>query len=295
MAYLAIDIGGTSIKAGLVSAEGRLLHHRSEPTSKVDYETLLDQLKALFIWGTDLMSVEGIAISQPCATISATGMSVSEGALGYIKGQNPARDLGAWSGLPYAGENDGNCAALAEVWLGSAMDVSDMAFVVCGTGIGGALVKDRKIHGGLRQFSGEFGMCVLGWDQEKNSPITWSDSGSTAAMVADYHRRSGSNLTAPEIFDLADSGDSIAQQTLDDFFMRFAIGLHNIQHVYDPQRILIGGGISAREDLVSRIERALDQLYSQFDYVVSRPVISVCTFGAEANLIGAVYHLGACS
>ena len=78
---------------------------------------------------------------------------------------------------------------------------------------------------------------------------------------------------------------------MDEFYRDIASGVHNFQHVYDPERILVGGAVSARPDFISRIEAQIDTLHSQLFGLMSKPELRVCACGADANLIGAVYHL----
>ena len=293
MNYLAIDIGGSAIKAGLVDMDGKVSIKTSRSTPMSCYGDLMATLSDIVDWAKTLGPIGGIAVSQPCVTDAQTAEALSEGALIYIKNQNMAKDLGEKYALPYAAENDGNCAALAEIWVGSGKHVNDLALVVCGTGIGGAVIIDRKIVAGKRKFAGEFGMAIMGTDGN-GRPFNWSEIGSTLGLVNHYARRSNKDpagLNGKIVFERAEAGDEDAIFCIDYFFQIFAYGLHNIQHVYDPELILIGGAISERPDFVPRIEWALDALYAQMMGLMSRPSVAACGSGNDANLIGAVYHL----
>lgn len=293
MNYIAIDIGGSLIKAGIVTDEGVILEKMSVPTPKTDFDSLMEALTDIVEWARLISDIGGIALSQPCVTDAKTAEALSEGALIYIKNTNPAKVLGDKYGLPYSAENDGNCAALAEVWIGRAKDANNMALVVCGTGIGGAVVIDRKIIGGHRKFAGEFGMCITGFEPD-GKPIVWSKNGSTTALINDYAQASSQDpntLNGKIVFARADDGDEVAEACVAHYFKIFSYGLHNIQHIYDPELILIGGAISSRHDFVERIDRELDVLYTQLLGLMSRPKVAICACGADANLIGAVYHL----
>lgn len=292
-AYIAIDIGGTMIKAAVVSDQGIIMDRTTVETPLQDYASLMLSLKEIVAWGLQISPLHGIALSQPCVTDAITAKALSEGALIYIKDRNPAQDLGNHFGMAYSAENDGNCAALAEIWLGSAHDLHDIALVVCGTGVGGALIKEKAVHAGSNQFAGEFGMMIIGHDPVKNRPLMWSEVGSTAALVKSYAAKSGrafETLNGKLIFEWADQGDLIAQRSIEAFYYNFALGLHNIQHVYDPQAILIGGGISTRPEIIAEIEKSLFELYGHFELVTRMPTIRRSTFLSEGNLIGAVYH-----
>lgn len=293
MNYIAMDIGGSAIKAGIINSNGQVLKKNSIPTPLGCLEDLIDVLSEIVEWAIQETTIHGIALSQPCATDAVSGEALSEGSLIYIKDTNPSRILGEKYSLPYAAANDGNCAALAEVWIGNAKEVSNVALVVCGTGIGGSVLIDQKIVGGKNNFAGEFGMFVTGFDEERN-PVIWSANGSTKALVDDYARRSGDDLKSLDgkaVFARSDAGDPIAMACVADFFKIFAYGVHDIQHAFDPDIILIGGAISARSDFVARIDEALDVLYTQLRGLMSRPTLSVCACGSDANMIGAVYHL----
>ena len=293
MNYISIDIGGTAIKAGVIDSEGEILHKMSVPTPKASYDALFHELCQIVEWAKSLTEIHGIAVSQPCATDSRTGQALSEGALIYISGTNPAKRLGEHFGLPYAAENDGNCAALAEVWIGNAKDVKNVALVVCGTGIGGSVIVDQKIISGKRNFAGEFGFFIAGFEPD-GRPMTWSGNGSTTALINTYSKVTGEDvnrLNGIIIFERAEAGEEAAMKCVDDFYRVFAYGVHNIQHVYDPERILVGGAVSARPDFISRIEAQIDTLHSQLFGLMSKPELRVCACGADANLIGAVYLL----
>lgn len=293
MNYVAMDIGGSAIKAGIISSRGEVLKKMSLPTPMGSLEELIDVLSEIVEWAMKETTIGGIGLSQPCATDAATGEALSEGSLIYIKDTNPSKILGEKYSLPYAAANDGNCAALAEVWIGNAKDVNNVALVVCGTGIGGSVLIDQKIISGKNNFAGEFGMFITGFDEDRN-PIIWSANGSTKALVDNYAKSAGKNpkmIDGKTVFSLSDAGDPTAKACVADFFKIFAYGVHNIQHSFDPDLILVGGAISARPDFVVQIDDALDVLYTHLNGVMSRPSLSVCAFGSDANMIGAVYHL----
>lgn len=291
MSFLAIDIGGTNIKVGIVSESGSVTESFEKPTPMESFEALCQVLGQIIDWGMGY-SIKGIGISQPCSTDPKTGECMSEGALGYILHRNIKDFAAKYSGLPVAVDNDGNCAAAAELWIGGATELQNFAFVVCGTGIGGAVIKNRSIQYGSRLFAGEFGMMINQYDVETGKYKIWSDNGATISVVQDYARRTGQpekSLNGKMVFDLAEDGDPVASACVHAFYTHFAVGLHNIQHVYDPERILIGGAVSQRADLIPRIDAILDNIYNELSIGCSRPSIAVTPLGPDANLIGAVY------
>ncbi len=293
MNYIALDIGGTAVKAAIIDEIGTIIQKTSQPTPLTNFDDLIKCLTEIVEWAKAITPISGIAISQPCVTDAMTGQALSGGALGYIQGTNPSKVLGNIFNLPYTAENDGNCAALAEIWIGNARGINDLALVVCGSGIGGSVIIDRKIITGHRKFAGEFGMFITGFETD-GTPIIWSANGSTLALVNAYSKRSGKDIKTLDgkiVFDLAEKGDEDAMACVESFYRIFAYGLHNIQHVCDPELILIGGAVSNRADFIDNITKELEIFYDQVGGYMSGPTVARCACGADANLIGAVYHL----
>lgn len=293
MSYLAIDIGGTNIKVGIISEEGVVSEAFDLPTPRTDFEDLKIALFKIIDWGQDF-HVKGIGISQPCATDPVTGQCLGGGALLYILHQNIRDVVADYSGLPVVAANDGNCAAIAELWIGGAKHIDDFAFVVCGTGIGGAVIINREIHQGAKLFGGEFGMMINEYDVETDRYSTWSNNGSTYAVIKAYADAVGepvSSFTGRWVFDAAENGNATAAKCVKAFYGHFAVGIHNIQHTYDPAKVILGGAIISRPDFMIRLTEALDRIYTQFDHVISRPNVEISALGHHANLIGAVYPL----
>lgn len=175
-------------------------------------------------------------------------------------------------------ENDANCAALAEVWKGVACHENDCCFIVSGTGIGGAVIKDRHVHHGNALHGGEFGYMIMRYDQDEKKYYTWSDDGSTVAVTkrvakeldVDYH-----TLDGKEVFDQADNNE-VYKKYVDEYYRTLAMGIYNLQYAYDPSMIIIGGAISSRSDLLDKVNEQLDIIFSQLTHAHVRPNIKVC-------------------
>jgi glucokinase len=291
MNYIGIDIGGSTIKGGIVDLNGKIINKISFKTPMDSYESLLSELKKIVDWAKSYTVISGIGLSLPCVTDAYSGIALSDGALVYINGKNPAMDLGKAYNLPYSADNDGNCAAYSEVWIGKGKGLNSFALVVCGTGIGGAVYINGKVIKGKNNASGEFGMYIT--DFENDIPKTWSANGSTLSVVKEYCEKTGKSpdvIDGKYVFDLSIE-DPVASECVEKFYKNFSYGINNIQHTFDPEKILLGGAISIREDFSLKINQALDNLYKKTYCMLSRPVIEVCETGADANIVGAVYHL----
>ena len=184
-------------------------------------------------------------------------------------------------------DNDANCAALAEVFNGSAKNIKDMMFLVCGTGIGGAIVHDGKIHSGKHLHGVEFGYMLM--EENDGKFKTFSQVGSTMAMVRKIRKfYDDDSWTGEKIFDAAENGNEICKEAIDRFYLNLAKGIFNLQYIYDPELILLGGAISERKDFIDKINEKLDYLINEVEDAKIRPIIKTCTHKKDANLIGAL-------
>lgn len=289
--YLGIDVGGSSIKYAIVSKDGGV-SSSSKKTTPDNLEDFYQEIVNIYNELSGIQDVEGIAISLPGAVDSEVGTIGGASALNYIHGPNIKKDLEKLIGKNVEIENDANCAALAEVWIGSAKDVSDCLFIVSGTGIGGAVVKDKKIHKGKHLHGGEFGYMIVTSDIDQEEFSTWSFEGSTVAITKAIGRELGvdyKTIDGKEVFDNIDN-NPIYQKYVNRYYYTLAMGIFNLQYVFDPEKIVIGGAISAREDLLEQIEVRLDTIFEKLGHAKIRPVVVKCQFENDANIIGAVYH-----
>lgn len=281
-----VDIGGTSIKVGVLDLEGNILDKSSlEVSHELNEftENLIDWIEKV----KSIYDLQGIAISSPGAVDTKTGIVGGSSAIPCIHGHNWKEILNQATGLPVSIENDANCAALAEVFNGASQSVKDLLFLVCGTGIGGAIVKDGKIHSGKHLHGGEFGYMIM---EEKDGEFyNFSNVASTMSFVRkarDYYK--DDTYDGLKVFKEAAKGNEFCIEILDRFYLNLAKGIFNIQYIYDPELILIGGAISQREDFINRINEKIDYLLEKIDIAKVRPNLGICSHKGDANLIGAL-------
>lgn len=290
--YMVYDIGGSAVKWSIITDKGSILKsNKIEIAATV--EEFFCELTDLFNIYKDEFLLQGIAISAPGAVDSQSGEIKSKSAIPYIYGVNLKEILSENIGLPVEIENDANCAALGECWLGATRDNEDSAFIVCGTGIGGAIVKDKKIHTGANMHGGEFGFCIVDCDIKNNKLLNWSEVGSTFALVKAIANRKNidiNNFNGKKAFELYDNGDEIAIEEVNKFFTYMAIGIISIQYTYDPEAIVIGGAISEREGIIEDIKKRVIEILSENEYAKVIPQIRKCVYGNDANKLGALYN-----
>lgn len=286
--YLAFDIGGTHMKYGVIGSDSEIIESGLIKTPKT-LDEFLFQIEKYAQSHKDSM---GIAVSMPGA-VSRGGIVYGFSAVPYLHGPNIKQLLANRTELPVYIENDGNCAGYAEVWAGSAKGKKDVIVMVLGTGIGGAIIKNGELHKGANLHGGEFGLMLL------NTNMTMSNDGwrrmdSTVAMVRkveNVKQIEKGSLSGEAVFELATSGDQDCIDAIDEFYHLLAVGIFNLQYIYDPEIILIGGGISTRENLIDNINEKLNSILETIPGAKIRPQIEVCKFRQNANLLGAVYGL----
>lgn len=290
--YMVYDIGGSAVKWSIITDEGQVLKSGKIGIAQT-VEAFFDELIMKVDTYRDEFLLQGVAISAPGAVDSESGIIKSKSAIPYIYEVNFKKVLTERIGLNVEIENDANCAALGECWLGAAKDNADSAFIVCGTGIGGAVVKDKRIHTGAHMHGGEFGFCIVDADVTNNKLLSWSDVGSTFALVKAIANRKGldiNNFDGKKAFELYDAGDEIAIEEVNKFFTYMAIGIINIQYTYDPETIILGGAISEREGIIDDINKRVLEILSTNDYATVMPKIRKCVYGNDANKLGALYN-----
>ena len=281
-----LDIGGTSIKVALSDREGNLIEKGNVNVAET-FDVLMGNIVTWVNSMKEKYEIEGLAISSPGAVDSITGIVGGASAVPCIHGPNWREEVRNRLGLEIGIENDANCAALAEAFSGSAKNVDEMMFLVCGTGIGGAIVKNGKIHHGKHLHGGEFGYMLM--EERDGRFYNFSECASTMSFVrkvrAHYNDDSWDGV---KVFEEATKGNEVCKDAIERFYKNLAIGIFNLQYVYDPEMILLGGAISEREDIVEKLNEKLDEILKIVEIAKVKPNIVTCTHKKDANLVGAV-------
>lgn len=297
--YLGVDIGGTAIKMGVVDEEGSVLSKRetklslSEGRSALDF--IADGIRELVSEEhSEISDYEGIAISAPGSIDTKKGRVAING--GNVPG---------WSGtdvrtfmkkefvLPMSLCNDGNCVALAESWTGAAKNHEDAVCVVIGTGIGGGIISGGRLIEGSKGYAGEIGHykihaggreCICG------GRGCFERYASTAALIKSAVEVNDRWSSGRELFRDAEDGDERALKLIDQWTDEIAIGIASMVHIFNPDIVLIGGGVSAQDELVIKpVSKKMGEfLMPDFADGLS---IRRTELGNDAGMVGAVKHL----
>lgn len=279
MNLAAIDIGGTTIKIATWKDNQLQDKHAIDTPKDLNgfYKALTEEVNKI----KKDTKIEGVAISSPGAVNKKTGIIGGSSAIPYIHNFKIVDKLEKRFGLPVSIENDANSAALGELAEGSGKGCDSMAFFVIGTGIGGALIINQKVWHGAHLFGGEFGYMIMG-------AHTLSELASPVAMANRFNERTDKHLDGKTIFELADKDDPVASDERQTLIHALAVAIYNIQHSFDPEKIVLGGGISNNPELIPLLNKEIDRLRDGLDLVTLKPDIVLCKLKSDANLRGAV-------
>ena len=250
---LGIDLGGSKI-AGIALGDGgsRIAEHRI-PAPRHDYAATLRAIAQMVQWLEAKAGRAGrIGIGMPGSLGPATGL-VQNANSTWLNGQPFGRDLEALLGRPVRLANDANCFALSEAIDGAGAGARSVFGVILGTGCGGGIVFDGVLLDGPRGIGGEWGHNPLPWADagEHPGPACWCGRNgcmetwvSGTGLEADHARVTGQHLSAEAVAAAAAAGDGAARATLDRHASRLARGLAGVINVFDPEVIVLGGGLS---------------------------------------------------
>ena len=289
MNRLVFDIGGTFIKYALMSDTCEFIEKDKVKTPEYETNKVLATLKEVI--NRYAGRIDGIAFSLPGMMDSDSGYMYSGGALVCFNEVNFFDLMKSITDLPVSIENDGKAAALAEVWQGNLSDVNDGIVAILGTGIGGALIKDKKVHKGKHFSAGEFSFLMAEdvFDFKSSFAMKCSVPGLVHKVETQLEMDTGT-LDGIQLFELIDAGNEIAVNAFEEYTKTLAIQLYNLQMIFDPEKILLGGGVSQQPKVQESVQRHLDAFYNSLPMNPPRVNLGVCKFFNDSNLIGALYH-----
>ena len=284
MNILAIDIGGTMIKYGLVSSDGKILStDKIKTESSKGLNNILNKIDNIFKRYKENNPV-GVAVS---------GTGQINGIIGKVIGGNPI--IPNWIGanlvkileekynLPAVLENDVNCVAFGEKWIGAGKDLSNFICLTIGTGIGGGIILNNQLFRGENFVAGEFGHILI----KKGE---FEQFASTTALIRLVKERTGKTLNGKEIFDLEKKEIVEYQEVISEWIENLTDGLSSIVYCFNPANIILGGGVIEQgEPLINRIKDSLfKKIGPQFKEKLN---IIQAKLGNNAGMIGASYLL----
>lgn len=307
---IGIDIGGTKIAAGLVDEDYQIIKKASIPTlHERPYMEIIEDMARMVEAlvkdaGVPKEDILGIGIGCAGTPDKENGTILFSNNLGWYD-VPLARELGQMLSLPVHLDNDANAAALGEVLAGAAKGARSAVMITLGTGVGGGIILDGKVYDGVNHAGAEVGHTVI---VSGGEPCTCGRKGcyeayaSTTALIRMAERAARSHpesqlaaslnengsLNGLLIFGAVHAGDETAKKVLSEYLFYVSEGVINLVNIFQPEMIVIGGGISSQGELIlGPVRRQLAQ--DVFCKAVSLPEVVCATLGNDAGIIGAAY------
>lgn len=292
MYMIGIDVGGTKIEGVALDSEGReILRLRQKTLHSSGYENLIKQIAEIH----SSLTVNLGKITHSLGICTPGAMDRDNGKLrfcniGCMNGENPLRDLQDEIGMPLALTNDANSFALAETRLGAGRSGHFVFGMVLGTGCGGGLVVGGDIWEGRNGIAGEWGHSMLYHGGHacycgRHGCVERYLSGT--AIEQSYCAISGRRFNVPEILNARKCGEPHAIRTLDGFLEAFGLATANLIKIFDPDIIVLGGGISNIDEIYR--EGAQYALNNIMGSKVKTQIIRN-ELGDSAGVLGAALH-----
>lgn len=266
-----IDLGGTKIEGVVLAADGRVLLRERVATPSGSYGQTVETLTSLVHQFEQSLDVTGLPVGlcTPGAISPMTGRIKNANST-CLNGQPLQADLEQALSRPIRLANDADCLAVSEAADGAGRDAYSVFGVILGTGVGGGIVINGKLHHGPNAIAGEWGHNPLPWPKQDFNE--WPGRGcycgnngciETWLSGPGLSQDHGGGLTAPQIAQQAAADEWSAQAALSRYEDRLARALASVINVLDPEVIVLGGGLSH----IDRLYRHVPLLWG--DYVFS--------------------------
>lgn len=306
----AVDLGGTNIRAGIVTRSGELRHYRKVQTAvHGGVYAIVDQIVRL---AEEVFDAHGSRLTAGVGVVAPGPLEPQSGIVRF------APNLPGWENVPLSRlleerleipvvlGNDGNCAALGESMFGAGTHVDNLIYLALGTGLGGGIIHRGHLIQGVAGVGGEVGhvsvnpngpRCTCGgigcmeayiggWAIARDGELAVHSERSTVIREIAGEGR----ITAETVAEAAERGDTVAIDIFRRAAAAMAVGIGSLVNVFNPQLIVIGGGMARAGDLildpfrVSLPQYTMLPIYEHVEIVPSVLGNDTGIYGAAANV-----------
>lgn len=286
--YICIDIGGTSIKYGMVREDGSFLTTGEMPTEAMQYggPGIMEKAKKIVETYQAEYRPEGICVSTAGMVDCENGkITYASPLIPDYTGTEIKKTLEELYGIPCEVENDVNCAGLAEHFAGAARGSRISVCLTIGTGIGGAILIDGKVFHG---FSGSG--CEVGYMHLPGGEF--QDLGASSILVkkvASYKNTDPEEINGKYVFEQAKQGDEDCIRAIREMCEVLGMGIANICYVVNPEVVVLGGGIMAQKEYLKDLLRdSLDKYL--LPSVAQHTRLEFAQNQNQAGMLGSYYN-----
>lgn len=305
-AAIAVDLGGTNIRAAMVTRDGEIRHYqRVQTAAHAGVYAVVEQMTTLV---NQVLDANGTRVSAGLGVVAPGPLEPKSGIVRF------APNLSGWENVPLAGllqerleipvilGNDGNCAALGESMFGAGRNVSNLIYLALGTGLGAGIVHQGHLIEGIAGVGGEVGHLSI---DANGSRCTCGGIGCMEAYVGGWaiarhgemavHSERSSMIreiagdgpiTAEVVAEAAECGDPVARDIFNRAGKALAVGIGGLINVFNPELIVVGGGLARSGDLILEPFRASLPQYTM-PPIFAHVSIVPSELGEDTGLVGA--------
>ena len=250
--YIGVDLGGTHVRVAKVDETGKVLQMvKGETGISNGVEYVIDNIVSMIKQIEGYENCVGVGMGVPGPVDTVEGKMVIAANLPGFEGYPIAKNISEKTGLPTFVDNDVNVACMGEAFHGAGRGKNIVYYITISTGIGGALVVDKKLVAGKNGHAGEVGNIIIDRNRERvgtllNAGAVESEASGTAitrkgkAIFGDHIAHAGM------VFDLARQGNEEALKLVDDMAYDLAVMFSVVAHITDPDVFVVGGGVTTK-------------------------------------------------
>lgn len=287
---VAVDLGGTKLRVAIVDLSGAVVAEAVAPTHPAGGQSVARQIGDLVAVAVEEAEVDRQKVRQtvvgcPGVPDQVTGAVRYAPNIANIDGFDFRAAVAAATQTQVILENDVNLAVLGEQWLGAGQGIDHLAFIALGTGIGAGLIVNGALLRGATGAAGELGYLPFGADPFEAESLrvgAFERVTATHGIRSDYQAATGKTLDVPSIFSAAAEGEAAAQSVLDGVARQMARAVATLGAVIAPERVILGGSIGARPEIIAATKAELERCFPFPIHVVPSAL------GDHAALSGAV-------
>ncbi len=309
---VGVDLGGTTTKLAFITMDGEIVRKWEIPTDNTNEGKNITNNIAIAIdeklteLGQTKDHLIGIGMGSPGPVNYEKGILLNVVNLGWPNNYPLKKILENATSLPAAIENDANCAALGEMWMGAGNGAKDLVCVTLGTGVGGGVITGGKVVQGINGAAGEIGhITAIPFDGAqcncgKTGCLETVASATGIVRLARMELAKGiqseltakmtenNTITAKDVFDAARNNDRLAQTVLNEVSFHLGFALASIANTLNPEKIVLGGGVSKAGDILLNPVKSNFEKFA-FSAVGDSTKLALATLGNDAGVLGAAW------
>lgn len=307
---IGIDLGGTTVKFGILTEQGEVQQKWSIETDNADEGTrivpaIIESIqKHMGMYEMTAEDFIGIGMGSPGTIDREEGTVIGAYNLNWETMQYVKAEIEEQTGISFFIDNDANVAALGEAWKGAGESEPNVVFLTLGTGVGGGIVVDKNLVHGASGAAGEVGhitvepngyLCTCG---KTGCLETVASATGVVHLARDYADQfagesrlkvmidDGQLISAKEVFDLAKEGDTLALRVVDKVAYYLGLACSHLANILNPSTIVLGGGVSKAGSILTETIQPYFERYT-FPTIREATKIRLAVLGNDAGIIGA--------